>query len=197
MDGSMGAMGAPVNSGTGMICTGDGEFYVLYSQWKTASYSLAHYVYDKDAAAVPEHTLQVFGLSENDTVWQAISGFQRKHPDVKVEYKTSGKETEEITSDDIRTLNTELLSKKGADVLMLNGLPTDAYIEKGVLADITKLTKNLMKENAYLENIMENTVQKNGKIYGIPVKFTVPVMYGDEQIEKALDSLDSLKAYRA
>lgn len=195
MDGSMGAMGAPVNSGTGMICTGDGEFYVLYSQWKTASYSLAHYVYDKDAAAVPEHTLQVFGLSENDTVWQAISGFQRKHPDVKVEYKTSGKETEEITSDDIRTLNTELLSKKGADVLMLNGLPTDAYIEKGVLADITKLTKNLMKENAYLENIMENTVQKNGKIYGIPVKFTVPVMYGDEQIEKALDSLDSLKAY--
>ena len=46
-----------------------------------------------------------------------------------------------------------------------------------------------------MENIVKNTVQKDKKVYGIPVKFTVPIMFGDEQIEKALDSLDSLKAY--
>lgn len=195
MDGSMGAMGSPVNSGIGMICGGDGEFYVLYMQWKTMTYSLSHYVYDKDVIAVPEHTLQVFGLSESDTIRQAIVGFQRKNPDVKVEFKTSGKGAGDISSDDIRTLNTELLSGKGADVLLLNGLPADAYIEKGILVDLTKILEGLMKENAYLENIMKNTVQKDGKIYGIPMKFTVPVMYGDEQIQKALDSPDSLKAY--
>lgn len=195
MDGSMGAMGSPVNSSMDMICGEDGQFYVLYKQWKAMTYSLARYVYDKDVAAVPEHTLQIFGLSENDTIRQAIIGFQRKNPDVKVEFKTSGKMPKDITSDDIRTLNTELLGKKGADVLLLNGLPADAYIEKGVLADLTEISKGLMKENTYLENMMKNTVRKDGKIYGIPIKFTVPVMYGDKQIEKALSSLDSLRSY--
>ena len=195
MDGGMGAMGSPVNAPAGIIKGQETEFFVLYRQWKEETYSFARYTYDKDVAAVPEHTLQVFGLSESDTIQQAVIGFQRKNPDVKVEFKTSGKEAGEVSSDDIRTLNTELLSGKGADVLLLNGLPADAYIEKGVLCDLTKLAKGLMKENRYLENMMNNTLQKDGKIYGIPVKFTVPVLYGDEQIEKALDSLDSLSAY--
>lgn len=195
MDGGMGAMGSPVNAPAGIIKGQETEFFVLYQQWKEETYSFARYTYDKDVAAVPEHTLQVFGLSGSDTIQQAVIGFQRKNPDVKVEFKTSGKEAGEVSSDDIRTLNTELLSGKGADVLLLNGLPADAYIEKGVLCDLTKLTKGLMKENRYLENMMNNTLQKDGKIYGIPVKFTVPVLYGDEQIEKALDSLDSLSGY--
>ncbi len=195
MDGSMGAMGSPVNSGIGMVCKEGGEFYVLYMQWKTMTNSLAHYVYDKDVIAVPEHTLQVFGISESDTIRQAIVGFQRKNPDVKVEFKNSGKGVGDITSDDIRTLNTELLGGKGADILLLNGLPADAYIEKGILTDLTGISKEIMKEDTYLENIMKNTVQKDGKIYGVPVKFTVPVIYGDEGIEKALDSLDGLRTY--
>ena len=189
MDGNMGAMGSPVNSSAGMVCKDEGEFYVLYMQWKTMTFSLARYVYDKDVAAVPEHTLQVFGLLESDTIRQAIVGFQRDNPNVKVEFNNSGKGAGEISSDDIRTLNTELLGGKGADVLLLNGLPADAYIEKGILTDLTKILKKLMKENAYLENIVKNTVQKDKKVYGIPVKFTVPIMFGDEQIEKALDSL--------
>lgn len=195
MDGSMGAMGSPVNSSMEMANIGEGEFYVLYMQWKTMTYSLSHYIYDKDVIAVPEHTLQVFGLSESDTLRQAIVGFQRKNPDVKVEFKTSGKGAGDISSDDIRTLNTELLGGKGADILLLNGLPAEAYIEKGVLTDLTGILKGITKKNNYMENIMKDTVQKDGKTYGIPVKFTVPVMYGDEEIEKALDSLDSLKAY--
>ena len=81
---------------------------MLYMQWKTMTFSLARYVYDKDVAAVPEHTLQVFGLLESDTIRQAIVGFQRDNPNVKVEFNNSGKGAGEISSDDIRTLITEL-----------------------------------------------------------------------------------------
>ncbi len=195
MDGAMGAMGSPVNSAIGMIQGEDTEFFVLYKQWKAETYSFARYTYDKDVAAVPEHTLQVFGLSESDTVRQAAIGFQQKNPEVKVEVKTSGKEAGEVSSDDIRTLNTELLSGKGADILLLNGLPAEAYIEKGVLCDLTKLAGGLMKKDDYLENMMDNTLKRDKKVYGIPVKFSAPVVYGDEQIQKALDSLDSLEEY--
>ena len=71
----------------------------------------------------------------------------------------------------------------------------ESYIEKGVLCDLTKMAEDMMKENDYLENMMNNTLQKDGKIYGMPIKFSVPVVYGDEQIQKALDSMESLKAY--
>ena len=194
MDGSMGEMSSSTNYTAGFISGQDHDFYALYQQAKAATYSLVHYVYDAGAPAVPEHTLKVFGLSENQTVQDAVLGFQKTHPDVKVEFQTSGKE-EGITKDDIRTLNTELLSGNGADVLLLDGLPTDAYIEKGMLADLTELADGLTAKEAYLEPVLRNAAQKEGKIYGMPVKFSIPIIYGDEQVKAAFASLESLKTY--
>lgn len=122
MDGNSGAMGSPLNSVMGMIPGGDGEFYALYTQADSYTYSLEHYGYDENIAAVPEHTLTVFGLTKSDTIQQAVTQFQKANPDVKVEFHTLGKSAEEVTSDDIRTLNTELLSGNGADVLVLDGM---------------------------------------------------------------------------
>ena len=63
---------------------------------------------------------------------QAASMFQLAHPDVRVELIDGQTEAGSTTvSDTIRALNTELLSGNGADVLVLDGLPADAYIEKG------------------------------------------------------------------
>ena len=42
---------------------------------------------------------------------------------------------------------------------------------------------------------MKNTVQDGGKIYGLPVKFSVPLMYGNEDSMNALESIDSLRVY--
>lgn len=195
MDGSMGAMGSTTNAAVNVVRGNEEDFYVLYAQEKVSTKSLKHYVYDSGAAAVPGQTLRVFGLSDNDTIREAALGFQKKYPDVKVEFTTSGKKAGEVTSDDIRTLNTELLSGNGADVLLLDGLPVDAYIEKGILADLSDTAKDLMEENDYLENMLKNTAEKDGKIYGLPAKFHVPVIYGGEESKKALESLESLKAF--
>lgn len=194
LDGTMASMGSSLNRITGIIKGQEDDFYVLYSQPKASTWSLMHYTYDAEAMAVPENTLRVFGLSENATVEDALLGFQKTHPDVKVEFLTSGKE-EGITMEDIRTLNTELLGGNGADVLLLDGLSAESYIEKGILADLTDLADGLMAQESYLESILKSTAQKDGKIYGMPVKFSVPVIYGDENTKGALSSLDSLKSY--
>ena len=128
MDGNLGSMGSSLNRPVGMIAGAEKDFYVLYKQDKTAGGSLIHYVYDAGAAAVPEQTLRVFGVSDNATIQEAILQFQKQNPDVKVEFQTAG--SDGLTSDDIRTLNTELLSGNGADVLLLDGLPTESYVEK-------------------------------------------------------------------
>lgn len=193
MDGNLGSMGSSLNRPVGMIAGAEKDFYMLYKQDKTAGGSLIHYVYDAGAAAVPEQTLRVFGVSDNATIQEAILQFQKQNPDVKVEFQTAG--SDGLTSDDIRTLNTELLSGNGADVLLLDGLPTESYVEKGILKDLTEITEQLMSQEEYLEAPLKNTVYKDGKIYGLPVRFSVPIQYGDETVKEALHSLESLADY--
>ena len=193
MDGNLGSMGSSLNRPAGMTAGAEKDFYVLYKQDKTAGGSLIHYVYDAGAAAVPEQTLRVFGVSDNATIQEAILQFQKQNPDVKVEFQTAG--SDGLTSDDIRTLNTELLSGNGADVLLLDGLPTESYVEKGILKDLTEITEQLMSQEEYLEAPLKNTVYKDGKVYGLPVRFSVPIQYGSETVKEALHSLESLSDY--
>lgn len=194
VDGSMGKMGSSLNYAAGFIAGQKEDFYALYRQEKADACSLVHYTYDTEAHVAPEHTLRVFGLSDHTTVQDAILSFQKSHPDVKVEFETSEKE-DGITMDDIRTLNTELLGGNGADVLLLDGLPAETYIEKGLLSDLTGVTDELLSQETYLESILKNVAQKDGKIYGLPVRFSVPIIFGDESAKEAILSLDKLIAY--
>lgn len=193
LEGSMGAMGSFINTARDIVQGEENTFYVLYSQDKEMTYRLMCYEYDAEAPAVPEHTLQVFGLTENTTVQEAAIEFQKLHPDVKIELRTPSGGG--MAVDDIRTLNTELLSGKGADVLLLDGLPLDAYIEKGILKDLTGMTEELLKEDTYMDSLLQNTAQADEKIYGLPIKFSVPVLYGNEEVKRALNSLGDLNAY--
>ena len=59
---------------------------------------------------------------------------------MKVDYQAAVTDTTEVpTADTIRALNAELLNGSGADVLMLDGLPVESYMEKGILADLSDL----------------------------------------------------------
>lgn len=167
------------------------QFYGLFSnqgKWK-----MMQYIYDSKAMAVQE-TLSVYSLEESETVNQAVYEFQKKNPNVKVEHKTAVSGEDKADTEDIRTLNTELLGGKGADVLILDGLPIESYIEKGVLSDISSFA-NALKEQGALKNVIENTAEKDGKIYGVPARINVPVLYGTEEEVKALESLKNLSAY--
>lgn len=194
VDGSMGEMGSSLNYAAGFVTGQKDDFYALYRQEKAGTCSLVHYAYDAEALAVPENILRVFGLSENTTVQDAILSFQKSHPDVKVEFTASGKE-DGITMDDIRTLNTELLSGNGADILLLDGLSAKTYIEKGILSDLSGIAEELLSQGSYLEPIMKNVAQKDGKVYAMPVRFSVPIIFGDENAKEAILSLDKLTAY--
>lgn len=175
------------------LAGGDARFYALYSGNK-GEYKLMQYLFDKEAAAVQEETLTIYSLQENRTVAQAVHAFQSSHPDVKVEYHSAVGADENPTSEHIRTLNTELLGGSGADVLILDGLPIESYIEKGVLADLSDL-KQTLEQSGVLPNVIENTAQKDGKVYGVPARIGVPVIFGSEAEVKACESLEALEAY--
>lgn len=175
------------------IAGNEEQFYGLYSNAKQ-EWKLMYYAFDETAAAVQEKTLSVYSLKENPTVNQAVYEFQNKHPEVRVDYRTAVNGDEQPTADHIRTLNTELLGGSGADVLILDGLPMESYMEKGVLADISDVAEKLEQAGA-IKNIIENTANKDGKIYAVPARINVPVIFGTDDEENACRNLTALIDY--
>ncbi len=190
VDGALNSMSMPSLYLTDLFVT-EGEqqeeYYAIYSDYK-AGYQIKHYVFDNKVPSVPEKELTVYSLKENKTIRQAISLFQAQNANVRINYVVAMGEEEGNVSDYIRALNTELLSGKGADILLLDGLPIDSYIEKGVLADISDIVGKMDKAGDLLKNISAS-YDKDGKTYRIPIRFGVPIILGNQE---ALDSSNNL-----
>ena len=194
IDGSLCSAGIPGIRIVSILVGDNEDYYVLYSD--DHDMQVAHYVYDADVATIPSVKLTIFGLETSDVIARAIGKYQIANPDVQIVYTTAeAEEGASTTADYIRALNTELLSGKGADLLVLDGLPVDSYIEKGVLTDLSDILKPMMDSGELLENIMNCYADQDGKMYGIPARFSVPILYGDDDVIKAMSGLDTLQQY--
>lgn len=80
-------------------------------------------------------------------------------------------------SDALRTLNTNIMAGKGPDVLILDGMPIDSYIEKGMLADLSGLLDEIEQSDGLFENIAR-AYEKNGQVNAVPTGFQVPILRG-------------------
>lgn len=194
IDGSLNSMGIPGNSVKSFVVGNQEDYYVLFGDEQ--SNELARYVYDETVPTVPTTQITLYGLEENDGVLRAIGVYQKEHPDVQIEYRTAESEEGAVTlTDSIRSLNTELIGGKGADILLLDGLPMDAYVEKGVLADISDVIAPMLESNELLQNIVKSYQKEDGKIYAVPSRFSVPIIFGDTSLTEAVQSLDSFNKY--
>ena len=171
-----------------------------YFLWSLADKEeLKHYTYDPQMPSVPTQTLTVYGLNleQTDTIRQAASMFQLEHPDVRVELIdgqiTSGSTT---VSDTIRALNTELLGGNGADLLVLDGLPAESYIEKGILEDMKDFLSPMIASGELTEQVSKPYTEESGSIYQIPTRMTLLAAYGDSQAVASLVSMEAMRAYQ-
>lgn len=145
--------------------------------------------------AVPPSVLTVYSLNDISTVRQAASQFQSEHPEVKVELRTAVEDGEAAGEEVIQSLNTELLSKKGADVLILDGLPAESYVEKGILMDISDLVGEMKEEGIISGNFTDGFTMEDGAIYQIPSRVYVPLLLGEAEVVDAYDSLQAMADY--
>lgn len=196
-DGSRGNMGETVNSLVmkNFLAGENRDFYGMYVNYQTGVFSVCHYYYNAAVSTKTEKTLSVYGLYESRMTQAVVRAFEKKHPEVDVDYQYAMKQEEEGNPEDyLDALNTSLLNQKGPDVLLLDDLPVDSYIEKGILEDLTDFTEKKVKEKTLLKGITEG-VKKDGKNYEIPACFRLPVLYGTEEAMARLDSLDSVKEF--
>ena len=112
------------------------------------------YTYSPDTPAEPDTELTVYSLLDNSYIRQVAAIFQKKYPDIylSLEVGMTG-EDGMTTTDALKTLNTEIMAGNGPDVMILDGIPEDTYIEKGMLADISSILDKAEKEDGILDNI--------------------------------------------
>ncbi|MDO4332851.1 MAG: extracellular solute-binding protein [Eubacteriales bacterium] len=184
VDGTLCMLGDPSANLYGMLASDDNTFLVLYQSM------LGEFAYHADIPAVPDRELYVYSLEKDDVVQKAASLFTKEHPEVYVRYEIGMSENSGQTQEDVlKNLNTEILAGKGPDVLILDGFDLDAYMEKGLLADLGDVLEEAKKEEEFYDNIAD-AFRQDGKLCAIPMRFCFPVVIGPAEELKKAENLD-------
>ncbi len=184
IDGSLNSLSSP---DTGTVAWGqdsDGNFYVGCNAGEDIK--IYSYVYSKDTPTTPDTELTIYSLKDNDFIKQAAVLFQKKYPDVYVNIETGMSGDDSVTDTDaLKVLNTEIMAGAGPDVLLMDGISEDTYIEKGMLEDL----RGVLKDTDILSNIKDAYTKEDGSIYTMPVKFGIPMIEGNKDIIAGITDL--------
>ncbi len=189
IDGTLSSFSSPLLALQGMVMIEGEQFLTLFSDYYKSK--LVRYVYDPDIPTVPGQRIKAYSLKENDTLRQAISVLQSADSDVYVDYQIGMQEGSSTTRDDaLKKLNTEIMSGEGPDILILDGLPIDSYVEKGILKDLGPLLSEMTGSDALFENITDAFI-KDGKLYYIPAQVSLAAVAGHEKDVAGIKDLAS------
>ena len=169
-----------------LVGTEDGQFYLL--AWQSGNAVLCQYVFDADMPLEATKTLKIYSLYDDEDLRQIVARYQKAHPetDVLLEVGLTGDDGM-TAADALRTLNTEILAGSGPDVLRLDGMSLDSYLEKDVFLDLS----DLLAETKTLEQITR-CYASDGKVSVIPAAFAIPAIYGPRALIAQITDLDSL-----
>lgn len=166
------------------------NFFVAIND--SGEFKLLQYSYDNHAASAPDKEITVYALDESSMLRRVVTLFQKKYPDVSVKLEFGMSGDDGVTLEDaLSVLSTDILAGKGPDVLILDGMPADSYIEKGILTDISDVVEEIDREEGVFSGIKEGST-KNGKIYAFPARFLLSVVEGDKETIQSGGSLAEL-----
>lgn len=193
IDGNLSSLGDPSHGVLDAVLTDNQEFFVQFSDLKTVKFT-----YDATISTVPGNRLTVYSLKENNTVRQAVSVYQTANSDVYVNYEVGMEEG--ITREDaLKSLNTRILEGSGPDVLILDDMPVDSYIDKGILMDLSGLTADLGGSQKLFDNLIK-PFYRDKSLYQVPAEFMMPTICMDKKYLEGIgdyqgiaDAVESLR----
>lgn len=176
IDGNMNSLGTPDFYPMAMAMLDEQNFLVAsYGASDTGGLIIYKYTYSADAPAKPDKELKVYSLYDNELMRNVINRFRKEHSDLYVNYQAALSEDNGITvSDALKILTTEIMAGSGPDVLLLDGMPVQTYIEKGVLKDLSPLLKDA--GGSYFENIINAYQDGQGQLCAVPSRFLIPMI---------------------
>lgn len=153
-----------------MIPMGDGEFLGSISGDANEN-QCGLVVYSKvDAVSLAnKQTIIYGGLYVQEDVKNAIITFNKKNKDYKIEIKEYIQE-----EDPIGRLNADIIAGNAPDILQLNNLPAEKYVELGLLEDLTSYFEKdaEIKADDMIDSVLE-AMKINEGLYYVSPNFSI------------------------
>lgn len=177
---------------TGMDMDSDGCFYFTVSKDNKTNEEgnvyTSLYMYtpteEGNEAKNVQITLKLAYTGKEYFLENAISEFHKAYPDIKIErneYSTGV--TEEDFSNFVMTLNTELMSNNGPDIISTRSLPNYVYISRGYYANLSNIMAedNEFNISQYKANLL-NSFKYKGNMYVMPIGISCEAIAANQTI---------------
>ncbi|MBD5101506.1 MAG: hypothetical protein HDT27_02190 [Subdoligranulum sp.] len=175
------------------LVVGTDEIYWVTGRENGAA-KLYAYFYDPAFVPKPVQTLKIWTMKDCQLLRETVSTFLAEHQDVEIEIEY-GKDSLEsgLTEEDIiRALNVRIAAGDGPDVLVLDGLPVEAYIAQGLLVNL----EGQLDLSGCYENIV-NCYRTEDGLCAVPMLFRPALIYcryeSEAEILRSAQSLSDLR----
>lgn len=186
IDGAFSPLGNPSDHIVAMTANDQNEFLAMFDNGK-----MMQFVYDAALPSVPTDRLTVYSLNEDELVKQTIAACQAQAPNLYIQYQIGMDEDGVTREDALKKLNTQLLSGSGPDIIIMDGMNIDTYAEKGVLADLSDIVNEIDQQDGLYGNLIDS-LAVDGRMYAVPAKFYIPVLYGEESYVGSVEDYVSM-----
>lgn len=153
--------------------------------------------YSEEKSSVTIDTqLTLYTLKNDSSVQKVIAAYENKHPNVKITVQNGVSGEDGVTtSDAIKLLNTNMLAGDGPDLILLDGLPVNDYVEKNMLIDLNGVLDSVT-ENSEMFDSVARTYQSGDAVYAIPGRFAMMFAGGTESLDDTdLEEIQNLFNY--
>lgn len=178
MDG-IGVQGMAVeNGGSAMlICYSDGK--------------LMRYISDGAVLDQKEEFIRIYSVYRDNDIQKLVKLFQETYPQINIKYEVGVSSGNGMTREDaLKNLSTEMAAGKGPDILVMDDVPYEAYIEKGALMDLKELRGQLQEEE-YFTDVIDGFWMEDG-LYILPLTYSIPILAGNGNVLAEAEDLETL-----
>ncbi len=137
-----------------------------------------------------QKTIVVSTFYHGDFFLEAKKRYEAKYPHITIDVQyvesTDADAAAKLEKYE-KTIGTAMLSGKGPDLIDMDQLPTESYVNKKLLANLGTMMDqdDTFNKDDYFNNIFEG-IKVNGGLYGMPMGFFVYGLIGNEtMIEKS------------
>ncbi len=136
-----------------------------------------------DAEQKKDGSLKVYSLENSDYIDQAIKRLAQQFPDMNIVYEVGmDKENGLTTQDAVNAFHTQMLSGDGPDIIFMDGLNPDTYVQNGELLDLNEIVEQSGEDCL---NTVVNAFEQKSAVYALPTRFAIPMIFAPkEQVEQ-------------
>ena len=153
-------------------------------------------VNDGTVTVVEKQEITLWSLRYATFVEQAVDTFNNMSNNITVKYEYGVSDDNGVTiKDAVNALNTELLSGKGPDVILTDGLNINSYIDNGAFLDLADLETEIQKKYSNCLDKVMDTYRMGDKVYAIPARMTFQAVIEPDGISGSLNYISDFQDY--